>query len=1002
MHTDDRLSLQRIDRLRRDRVEPARYRATAPLQITAWTVPGEPVPFEVAAAQEFAPVAVGDAWGRPWGTVWFRVQGAVPAEWAGQDAAATVLVADLGFVSSTLPGFQAEGLVFRPDGHVVKAVEPRNREVRVVGDRVDLFVEAAANPNVAGEFTFEPTPYGDLATAGEGPLYRLERLELALLDLEVWELDQDLTTLRGLVDVLEPDRTRRARVVQAMLDALDALDPDDVAGTAARARAELAGVLASPASATAHRVTAVGHAHIDSAWLWPARETVRKVARTFSNVLELIESDDEFVFAASSAQQYAWLEEHYPALFARVADAVRAGRFVPVGGMWVESDTNLPGGESLARQLVAGKRFFLDRFGVEPREVWLPDSFGYSAAMPQLLAAAGSRWFLTQKISWNETNRMPHHSFLWEGIDGTRVFTHFPPVDSYSSDLSAADLARAERQYADKRHAGSSLVPFGWGDGGGGPTREMIAQAHRTADLEGSPRVRMASPAAFFADAEAEYAHPPVWSGELYLEYHRGCYSAQARTKRGNRRSEHLLREAELWATAATVRTGAEYPYERLERAWRTVLLQQFHDILPGSSIAWVHREAERRYEEVREDVEDVIGRALAGLGGETGPAALVNGAPVAVGGVPAMSAAPGAAASVPSLTVAERGHVLAAGSMRWTIGPLGLVVSAVDQTTDRELVDPAHPAGALQLLRDTPRDWDAWNIDREDSDLVAEPLVVDDVAVGDDGASVVVRRHVGRTSIVQTYRVAGTGALEIRVEVDWHERQKMLKLAFPLALAADTATSEIQFGHLSRPTHANTSWDAARFETVAQRWMLLDEGAYRVCVANDASYGHDVRRGGGTDGGHLTIARVTLVRGPLFPDPTADEGRHEFTVSLLPGAGVADAIAEGFRLNLPLREATGAIAPFVEADEGVVVEAVKLADDRSGDVIVRLYEAFGSFRRARVRPGFAWRSVEETDLLERTVPTRAVRAVNDGVVHLELGRFQIATLRFVRVAGTH
>ncbi|NLE97210.1 MAG: alpha-mannosidase, partial [Propionibacterium sp.] len=346
------------------------------------------------------------------------------------------------------------------------------------------------------------------------------------------------------------------------------------------ARAELAEVLSRPAAASAHELFAVGHAHIDSAWLWPVRETVRKVARTCSNVLDLMDQHDDFVFAASSAQQYAWIQEHRPELFERMRRRIREGRFVPVGGMWVESDTNLPGGEGLVRQFVHGTRYFREQFDVDTSIVWLPDSFGYTAALPQIMAQAGARWFLTQKLSWNETNRVPHHTFLWEGLDGTRIFTHFPPADTYGSDVGMADLARAEGQFAEKAGATSSLLPFGYGDGGGGPTREMLARARRSADLEGSPKVRLASPEQFFAHAEEEYPEPPVWSGELYLEFHRGTYTSQARTKRGNRRSEALLREAELWASTAALRVGAPYPYEELRRLWETVLLLQFHDIL--------------------------------------------------------------------------------------------------------------------------------------------------------------------------------------------------------------------------------------------------------------------------------------------------------------------------------------------------------------------------------------------------------------------------------------
>ncbi|HEV2930270.1 MAG TPA: alpha-mannosidase, partial [Propionibacteriaceae bacterium] len=636
MPDDSGSILPRLARLRHDYIQPALYRATRPLDITGWTAPGEPVPFAEAREQAYAPFAVGSSWGRPWGTTWFHVTGSVPAEWSDQPGTEPELVVDLGFDGGQ-GGFSAEGMAYAADGTVLKGIQPLNAYVPLAGPgSVDLYLEAAANPRIGGNWTFSPTPLGDPATAGTDPLYRLQRLELGLLDRGVWELEQDLFTLVSLVDELSSTSVRRAQILRALDRAIDAVDPGDVAGTASAARDALAGVLARPAAASAHRIHAVGHAHIDSAWLWPTRETVRKVARTFAGVCQLIEASDDFVFAASSAQQYAWLQEAYPDLFARVARHVAAGRFVPVGGMWVESDTNLPGGEALARQFVLGKQFFIDEFGLETEDVWLPDSFGYSAALPQIVAASGSRWFLTQKISWNQTNKFPHHTFWWEGIDGTRIFTHFPPVDTYNSDLGGADLARAERQYATSDAGTTSLVPFGWGDGGGGPTREMLAAAVRTRSLEGSPTVTLSSPRAFFVDAEADQPQPPVWSGELYLEFHRGTYTSQARTKRGNRRSEHLLREAELWATTAAIRAGAAYPYAELRAAWQTVLLQQFHDILPGSSIAWVHQETERSYAAVAGSLTTIIERALRALAGSGDQVILANATPYAERGVPA------------------------------------------------------------------------------------------------------------------------------------------------------------------------------------------------------------------------------------------------------------------------------------------------------------------------------------------------------------------------------
>ena len=1022
MHDDTRLVLRRLERFTTERLTPALHRRRTPLAVTRWQAPGEPVPFAEAVAQTFAPVRPGEAWGPPWATTWFHVTGEVPADARGAGLRPEVVV-DLGFTGGG-PGFQAEATAYRPDATILKGLHPRNRHLPVAdGDAaVDVYLEASSNPEIAGFDLYRPTPLGDRATAGTDPLYVLGGVDLAELDVEVWELAQDVWTLRGLLEQLPADRTRAARVLRALEDLVDAVDPRVVAGTATAGRAVLAPALAAPAEASAHRVVAVGHAHIDSAWLWPTRETVRKCARTFSNVLALMDEDPDLVFACSSAQQYAWVRDSYPELFERLRKRVAEGRFVPVGGMWVESDTNMPGGEALARQFVAGKRFFMEELGVEPLDVWLPDSFGYSAALPQIAAAAGSRWFLTQKTSWNETNRMPHHTFRWEGIDGTQLFTHFPPVDTYNSELSGAELARAERQYAEKGRANLSLVPFGWGDGGGGPTREMLAAAARTADLEGSPRVRLASPAEFFADAEAEYPAAPVWSGELYLEFHRGTYTSQARTKRGNRRSEHLLREAELWCSAAHVQRGAPYPYEVLERAWQTVLLQQFHDILPGSSIAWVHRDAERNYAEVAATLEGVVDTALAALAGEGEAPLTFNAAPFPASAVPAMAGGPRQHPTGATAEAADGGFVLDNGLVRVVVDADGLLAAARELRADREVLAPGAHGGLLQLHRDVPTQWDAWDIDEHYRRHVVELREAESVELAGSSAervAVRVRRRFGASTVEQTVALAaGSGAVELELAIDWHERQRLLKLAFPVDVHADRAASEVQFGHVLRATHTNTSWDAARFETCAHRWVHVGEPGYGVAVANDATYGHDVGRSTRADGGTTTTVRLSLLRAPLYTDPDADQGEHLLRASLVVGAGVGEAVREGYRLNLPVREVTGDAAPqpLVAVDgEGVVVEAVKLAEDRSGDVVVRLYEALGGRATARLRAGFAVAAVVETDLLERTLETpRALVAAPEGgadgggvdgdradsgrtVATVRLRPFQIATLRLRR-----
>ncbi|MFE6905325.1 alpha-mannosidase [Streptomyces erythrochromogenes] len=1006
MHDDRSITEHRLRRVLHERIRPAVHSSPLPLTVERWDAPGEPVPVTEGLAAPYEPCAPGDAWGPAWGTTWFKVTGTVPAGWAGRTVEA---VLDLGF-DRMMPGFQCEGLVHRADGGEIKALNPYNDWVRVAdraegGERIEWYVEAASNPVLVDH---RPSYEGDARTSGDQPLYRLARMDLTLFETEVWELVQDLDVLYELMMQLPVEDARRHAILHALGAALDAVDLTDVPGTAAAARARLAGVLAAPANASAHRISAVGHAHIDSAWLWPLRETVRKVARTTSNMVNLMDEHPEFVFAMSQAQQLDWIKTHRPELFERVKKKVADGQFVPVGGMWVESDTNMVGGEAMARQFLYGKKFFLDEFGIDTHNVWLPDSFGYTAAMPQIVKLSGSRWFLTQKICWSQVNRFPHHTFWWEGIDGTRVFTHFPPVDTYNSDLGGAQMAHAARNYREKGRGSRSLTPFGWGDGGGGPTREHLARARRQRDLEGSPRIEIERPDAFFEKARAEYEDAPVWAGELYLELHRGTYTSQAKTKQGNRRSESLLREAELWAATAAVRVpGYAYPYEDLERIWKTVLLHQFHDILPGSSIAWVHREARETYERVAEELRGITLAAQQALAGEGAEELVFNCAPHARRGVPAGGAGRPAQPPEP-VTVEERhggGHVLANGRLLVEIDGRGLIVSVYDLEARRESVAPGAAANLLQIHPDFPNMWDAWDVDAFYRNNVTDLVGLDGLEVAESGpraATVRVTRSFGRSRAVQRITLrAGAKTVDIVTDVDWHETEKFLKAAFPLDVKAERTASETQFGHVYRATHTNTSWEAAKFEICAHRWIHAEEPGWGVALLNDSTYGHDVTRDVRADGGQTTTVRLSLLRAPRYPDPETDQGAHTLRFSLAPGAGIGDAVREGHALNLPERTVHGAgpVAPLLAVDEdAVVVEAVKLAEDRSGDVIVRLYESRGGRATATLTAGFPIAEAVESDLLERPLAgTAAAPPAADGTVALTLRPFQILTLRLRR-----
>jgi alpha-mannosidase len=477
-----------------------------------------------------------------------------------------------------------------------------------------------------------------------------------------------------------------------------------------------------------------------------------------------------------------------------------------------------------------------------------------------------------------------------------------------------------------------------------------------------------------------------VWTGELYLEIHRGTYTSQAAMKQGNRRSEHLLREAELWSATAAVRGLLDYPADELDEIWRIVLLHQFHDILPGSSIAWVHREARATYASVATALEALVDRALDALAGDGTDEVVFNAGPVGRLGVSALSAGLVTDASAPSSTSAG---VLENDHLRVELDEGGVIRRVLDKANDREVLPPGGAANLLQLHPDHPVKWDAWDLDRSYRAKVTD-LTHGIVTV--DGDAVLVTHSFGESSARQRIRLV-EGRVEIETEVDWHERERVLKAAFDVDVHTDHAAYETQFGHVVRPTHENTTWDAARFEVCAHRWVQVGDGGYGVGLANDATYGHDVTRHPRDGGGTYSRVRLSLLRAPLFPDPETDQGRHVLRYALVPGAGIAAAAEAGYALNLPLRRRTGSpVEPLVRVEGTAYVEAVKLAEDGSGDVVVRLYEPLGARTSVRVVATFDHGGATEVDLLERPYDSGSW---DDG--RLDLRPFQIVTLRWSR-----
>ncbi|MCH4209248.1 alpha-mannosidase, partial [Bifidobacterium sp.] len=799
--------LSRCDRVMQQRLEPHIHTVLSSCALRAFDNPGEPEPsgrFLQRVREgnvDFRPFVIPGMWGTTWGTTWFEVSGQIDLQAAQRHT--VELVVDLGWLAHRGPGFQAEGMAYRLDGTAIKSANPRNSWIPLISEhgeracdidadgRFTIYIEAAANPFVEGPTPYSPTELGERATGKPDEPYTCSRVDVCVLNREAYEYYMDLDTIGSLMRELRDDDPRFWQLAKALQRSLNDYDERDQA-TLTQARAQLAAVLAEPAASSVIRHVAVGHAHIDSAWLWPVRETRRKVARTVSNVLALMDEDEDFKYAMSSAQQYAWLEEDHPDLFARMKERIAEGRFIPVGGMWVESDGMIPTGESLIRQISFGKRYFRERLGVDPKGIWLPDSFGYTGAWPQIARRAGFEWFLTQKISWNDTTKFPHHSFLWEGIDGSRIFTHFPPSDTYAASVTAQELTYAERNFRDKDLADHSLMLYGYGDGGGGPTREMMGRVRRFHDLEGVSKVVIESPDEFFDAAlrqleEQAGSEIPVWHGELYLELHRATLTSQQEMKRGCRAEESMLRTVEyLCAAAALLDRDYTYPSEELNRIWKTLLLNQFHDILPGSGIAWVHREAREAYRRDLAQLRQIAARACTVLRDASPDARVLPQGRIAQyrldGG--SWQSEPlhphDATAAAATIRKNETGGVtLSNGILDAVIEPDGTVSSVYDTAHDRDLLPAGTCIGRYELLKDEPSVWDAWDIER-DALLCATPLAnaeIADIQVVDGTAMVhVCQRHadVGIETVISLS--PGSWRLDFSAHIDWHAKERFLK----------------------------------------------------------------------------------------------------------------------------------------------------------------------------------------------------------------------------------
>ncbi len=944
--------------------------------------------------RDWADFTLGDAWGGYDVVVWFRATVPIPPELRGQKLVLSMRVGPKDSGNST-----AESILYI-NGQPLQAIDTYHPEACLppaITERNEMHIALRAWSGVL-----------------DIPQHRHFRVaDLAWIDEPTERFYYLASTLLLAVQELEPNDLRRVELERIADGAFRQItfaqhDPEMFYGSVATAECWLQAEVQQlqQREQLAPTVLAVGHSHIDLAWLWRLEHARHKAGRTFATVLNLMRQYPDYCFLQSSPQLYKFVEQDYPEIYTQIKELIAAGRWEATGGMWVEPDCNIPNGESLVRQILLGKLFFRQEFDADSTILWLPDVFGFPWSLPQLMRQSGLKYFLSTKLSWNQFNRFPHDTFTWRGIDGSEVLAHFVTTPekgdgswhyTYNGLLTPFDVKGLWDNYRQKHINDDLLMIFGWGDGGGGPTKEMLESAKVLQQLPGFPRVTLGKAEPYFARLEERLAphNVPVWDGELYLELHRGTYTSQAATKRANRKAEVLYHDAEWLATLADVLLHqSAYPVKALRQGWELLLFNQFHDILSGSSIRQVYEDSSVHYQEIEQIGSAVLAAAQASIlsqitceqecvivlnslgwssrelielpytGSLMGKTLLQSDGRQAsrqlvvrdgqqsvlweVDDVPALGyrAYPLVAYEPESdgeMMVVQPRH-LENQFYRIELNTRGQIEVLHDKLNDRDVL--AGLGNVFQVFEDKPMLFDAWDIDifYGDKQQIVEQLV--DAVVEESGplrGVLRLRWRFRNSTISQRLTLyAHSPRIDFQTEVDWHEQQQLLKVAFPVAVRSTRATYDIQWGNIERPTHWNTSWDWARFEMVGHKWVDFGEGNYGVALLNDCKYGHDVKN---------NVLRLTLIKSPVRPDPLADQGEHQFTYSLLPHTGDwrAGAVARyGYDLNYPLHiryrgdQRSGSLPSaysFAQLDaEHVMIETVKRAEAGDG-WIIRLYE---------------------------------------------------------------
>ncbi|KAG0332262.1 Glycoside hydrolase, 38 vacuolar alpha mannosidase [Podila humilis] len=995
-------------------------------QLSVYSVPDlKRIPFEEAIAHGFEKTAVNSVYSPSWSTHWFKLNVTIPAEWAGEQVELLWDSNSEAMIWST-EGIPRQGLTGgRGDDRRVEYTLARKAKG---GEMIELYIEMACNG------MFGVGKDDNINPPDENRTFTLTQVEIAVPNKAVWQLYYDMQTIAGMASEIPNESARGQEALWTCNQIIDHFERHNLEESLQKCLTIADEFLKKTGPAFGHRITAVGN--------WPYAETRRKTARSWSTQLRLMEDYPEYVFVCSQAQQLEWLLEDYPKLFKQLQDAAKRGQFQPIGGSWVENDCNLPSGESLCRQYLYGQRFMEKHFGARCAVSWLPDTFGYSAQMPQIMKQAGCEYFFTQKLSWNNINKFPNTTFNWVGIDGTRILTHMAPCETYNAQADVADLVRSIKNNHDLAFSNQSLMPYGNGDGGGGPQKAMLERIRRMKDTDGLPKCEMGGVETFF-ESVVESAHDlQEWKGELYLEFHRGTYTTQAATKKYNRKLEILLREVELVSTLCLgLGRDFNYPKKDLDSLWKDVLLNQFHDVLPGSAIEMANKDAREIYRKVELKGRELLDQALDSLHGgssqsEVAPASYtilntlqwprtevievpsVEGfkclqyspdkntgyVKVDQGGFELVTV-PQTKLTTSDKTVSvfsrENKFVLQNEWIAAEFNGEGQLVSLFDRQEARELIPPDQLGNNLQLYDDVPLYWLNWDVEVYHLNT-GRKAGTGKARIGEIGplrATIVVDHKLSETSTA-TQTIVLTSAsprLDFHMKADWDEVQTLLKVEFVWDIQADYATYETQFGLLQRPTTYNTSLDSAKFEVCGHKYADLSEHGYGIALLNDCKYGHSC---------HGNAMRLSLLRAGKAPDANSDIGHHEFSYAILSHKGTfheARVVQEAYQFNIPpivrpssgiaINDVYGTSFFSLQGTKNAVLDTVKRAED-SDDVIIRIYEAFGGHATFRLKSSMSIASIHRCNVLEDTGDKVGYDQVAKSSELLTLRAFEIITLK--------